>query len=151
MNQIIYFCATYLIFIAALYAMYRVLTKHEEKHRLRHIIIVAASAPLAWAASHFLKGIIAHPRPDLTLALLQPKDLYSFPSGHASFMFALAFAVQIFDKRSAKILFVLAVVTGIARVLAGVHFWYDIVGGFILAWAVTCIVSYIAKRTIRKA
>lgn len=153
MNLIIIFCATYLIFIAAAYAFYHVITKKERKHHIRHIAIIFGSAVLAWVVAHFMKNAIAHPRPEVLNTLIAPdqNDMFSFPSGHATFMFALAFAMYSFDKHAGKILFVLALLVGIARVLAGVHFWYDILGGFIVAWAVAAAVSYVLKRVIRKS
>ena len=48
-----------------------------------------------------------------------------------------------FDKKAFTFLVVLAVLTGIARVLSGVHYWYDIVAGAVLAWVVARVVIYI--------
>ena len=151
MNIIIIFCAEALIFIAVAYAMLHVYFKHEKRHHIRHIAMVLGAAVLSWAASHFLKNIIAHPRPDLTFALIDPNDPYSFPSGHASFMFALAFTMYAIDRRAAWILLVLATITGISRVLVGVHYWYDIVGGAVLGLIVAVVVTALGKRFIKSA
>ncbi len=145
MNQIIIFCASDLIFISTFYAFVYILWKHERKHHIRHIALIFGSAVLAWVVTHFLKEIIAHPRPE-GVALLIPGDVYSFPSGHATFMSALAFSMYGFDKKAGKIIFVLAIITGIARVLAGVHFWYDIAFGFVVGFLVSYIVFLLTKR-----
>ena len=146
MEQIIIFCATYLIFISAVYAFLHILFKHEKKHHIRHIIIIFGTAVLAWVVTHFLKDVIAHPRPDLSNALIVPDSFYSFPSGHATFMFALAMSMYGVDKKAGKYIFIMALIAGIARVLAGVHFWYDIVGGFIVGAVISYIFVMIAKR-----
>lgn len=148
MNSIIYFCAEYLIFIACAYAFLHVILKHERRHHVRHIAIIFGSAVLAWIASHFLKNIIAHPRPDLTLALLQPdaNDPYSFPSGHATFLFALAWSMYSFDKKAGSIIFASAVIVGVARVLAGVHYWYDILAGFLVGGIVSYVVLFLTRK-----
>lgn len=146
MNTIIIFCASYLIYISALFAVLRVFWKHGKNHYVRNLIVIFGSAVFAWVIAHFLKGIIALGRPDSAYPLVKPDDVYSFPSGHATFMFALAFAMYGFDKRAGKIIAVLAIATGIARVLAGVHFWYDIVGGCLLGCVVAYICILIAKR-----
>lgn len=151
MNLLIIFCAQALIFIAVVYAVLHVYFKHEKRHHIRHIAMVLGAAVLSWVMAHFLKDIVAHPRPDLAMALINPGDPYSFPSGHASFMFALAFAMHVFDKKAARILFILAVLTGIARVLVGVHFWYDIVGGVALGLIVSIVVVTLGKRFIKRA
>lgn len=150
MNEVIYLLASVPIFISSIYALYHVITKHERKHHVQHIVTIALSAAIAWLISVVLKEQIGHPRPDLTKALFHPNDPYSFPSGHATFMFGLAFAMYSFDKRAGKILFILALITGIARVLAGVHYWYDILGGLILGAGVASIIVAIAKQSLKR-
>lgn len=56
----------------------------------------------------------------------------SFPSGHAAFYFAIAFAVYFFDRRLGQLALFLAVVLSLARVYLGVHYPSDILGGAIL-------------------
>ncbi len=146
MNQVIIFCAVNLIFIASLYAFINVFFKRDRKHQLQELVIVFGSAFLAWFLAYVLKGIIAHPRPDAMNALITPTSTYSFPSGHASFMFALAYAMYLFDKPAGRILFVLAIATGVARVLVGVHYWYDILGGLVFGIFVAQIISLLIKR-----
>jgi undecaprenyl-diphosphatase len=151
MNTLIIFCAAYLIFIAAAYATLHIYFKHEHKHHMRHIVMVIGTAVLAWVIAHFAKDWIGHLRPTGVPTLIAPDDTYSFPSGHASFMFALAFTMHYLDRKAARILFALAIVTGIARVLAGVHFWYDIVGGAVFGLVISWIVVTLCKRFITRA
>lgn len=151
MNTVILFCAVVLIYVAIGFAIARVVRKHEKKHHVRHVVMLIGTAFGAWFAADFFKKLIVYPRPDLTDALFLPLNInsYGMPSGHAAFMFALAATMYAFDKRAGHALLVLAVITGIARVLAGVHFWYDIVGGALLGYAVSAIVVYACKRLIR--
>jgi membrane-associated phospholipid phosphatase len=151
MNVVILFCAVVLIYVAVIFAAYQVFCRHEKKHHVRHIVQLLGTSLGAWYAAHFFKNWITFPRPDLTIALFQPLDQYSYglPSGHAAFMFALAAAMYSFDKKAGWVLYVLAILTGVARVLAGVHFWYDIVGGAVLGYAVSAIVVTLCKRLIK--
>ncbi|MDB5260514.1 MAG: phosphoesterase PA-phosphatase related protein [Candidatus Nomurabacteria bacterium] len=148
MNTIIFFCAVYLIYISAAYAFLHVIFKSERRHYIRHICIIFGTAVLAYIFSHFLKDLIAHPRPVGITTLLEPRDPYSFPSGHTTFSAALGFAMYSFDKRAGKILLILALIIGVSRVLAGVHFWYDIVGGFVLG-AVVAYICFLLTKKIR--
>lgn len=151
MNILILFCAVVLIFVAAIFAAHRVLTRHEKKHHVRYIIMLSLIPFVSWHVATLIKNVLMFPRPDLTNALFLPQDInsYGFPSGHAAFMFALAATMYSFDKKAGMVLFVLAVLTGIGRALAGVHYWYDIVGGAILGFIIASFVVRVCKRLIR--
>ncbi len=153
MNWIIIFCAKDLIYVASLYAFYHVLKRHERKHHVRHVLTLFFSAGASYIFAGYLKNLFHLPRPDLSKALFQLQDTssYGLPSGHAAYMFALAAAMYSFDKKAGYVLYVVAIIVGTARVLAGVHFWYDIVGGAVLGYAIGWVVSSVAKRLIRHA
>lgn len=149
MNELIIICAKYLIFVSILYTLFFVIKTYGREKSVRYIVVIFGGAVTAWVVAHFLKGIVAHERPDAVYALLVPDDRYSFPSGHATFMFALASVVHFFNSRQAKVLFVLAFITGIARVLAGVHYWYDIVGGAVLGSLVASFIYMSSKKLLK--
>lgn len=56
----------------------------------------------------------------------------SFPSGHASFFFALAAAVYLFNRRAGYWFFAAAFIISIARVFVGVHYPGDILAGALI-------------------
>lgn len=104
---------------------------------------------VAWIAAHVLKDLIHTSRPfiaDTTLVPLFQETGYSFPSGHATFFFALAMSVYLYHKRAGTVLFVCAALISIARVLAGVHYPIDILGGAVLGILVVYAVHKVAKR-----
>lgn len=57
----------------------------------------------------------------------------SFPSGHASIMFALAFTLFFASRRWGIVYLILALLSSVARIIVGVHFPLDIVGGMLIA------------------
>ena len=65
---------------------------------------------------------------------------WSFPSAHAAWFFALALVVFFANRKWGWWFIALAVLMGLARIYAGVHWPMDIVGGAIVgllsAWAV---------------
>lgn len=71
----------------------------------------------------------------------------SFPSGHAAFFFALAFAVWHFRPSAGKWFFLAATVISLARMFSGLHWFSDILGGFILAWIAYLIGKFILPGT----
>lgn len=136
-DALIVFCADYLayilvaVFLAAL--LFRNISRVEK-------ITLFASAALAAIVS---RGIIVetirffyqYPRPFVTLSdvhQLLPESGYSFPSGHAAFFFALSAVVYRHDKKLGATFFILSLIMGIARVMAGVHYPLDIVGGLVV-------------------
>lgn len=65
----------------------------------------------------------------------------SFPSGHATVMFALGFSLLFTNTRWGLVYLALAIVSSFARVIVGVHFPFDIVGGMLVA----ALSAFIAK------
>jgi len=55
----------------------------------------------------------------------------SFPSSHATVFFAISFSLLVYNTNLALIFLALSLIIGIARVFCGVHYFRDIVGGFV--------------------
>ncbi len=62
-----------------------------------------------------------------------PQANASFPSGHAAFMFAIAFAGYVYNKKIGTVLIIVALILSLARVYIGVHYPSDILGGILVA------------------
>jgi len=76
----------------------------------------------------------SHERPfdALGITALIKESGNSFPSGHASFLFALATIIFYSNRKWGGWFFALATVNGLARIFAGVHWPLDILGGAIV-------------------
>lgn len=82
--------------------------------------------------------------------LIFHKTSGSFPSGHATFFFALAMAVYLFlNKKWGWLFFAGATIISIARVIAGVHWPYDILGGAVVGIFSAIIVNYLTRRRLQ--
>lgn len=102
---------------------------------------------------------IERPRPfvafgfDPLVAVSEAERLASFPSGHAALLFAIAFVLLFSNRRAGWWFFGLSLLNGIARVIAGVHYPSDIVGGIIVAlisaFAIHVLVRNYAPKEIR--
>ena len=112
----------------------------------REIVLVFFSGVFAWCVAYALKKIIQSPRPfnflPKVIALLSEKD-FSFPSGHATFYMALAVAIFLNHKKAGYIFIFCALLIGIARIAAGVHFPIDILGGYILGAGIAYLVKFL--------
>jgi undecaprenyl-diphosphatase len=74
----------------------------------------------------------------------------AFPSTHTALAFALAFSVWVFDRKWGTLFIVLALVQGLARIVSGVHFLTDIIGGIIVAGVLVWISVKLVQRIGKK-
>lgn len=118
----------------------------------KEIVLVFFSGISAWCLSYVLKFLIQVPRPTAVftqISSLLSANGYAFPSGHATFYMALAFALFFSHKKIGCIFIFFALLIGIARIVAGVHFPADILGGFILGTLTAYFVRYLYKKISR--
>ena len=108
------------------------------------------SGAFAWVLAYIIKFLLHIPRPFDVFAQVQSLILengYSFPSGHVTFYMALAVSIFLSHKRAGYIFIFLALIIGIARIIAGVHFPLDILGGFALGSVIAYFVKSIYPHT----
>ena len=132
-----------LIFIAVL--LYYWFFKKTDDISREKLLLVLWTAILGLFINFLIGHFYFHPRPfmlHLGNLLIPHKSDSSFPSDHATFMFAISFAIFFFNeyKTAGIILFCLAVIGGLARVFVGVHFPFDITGSFIVSIISTVII-----------
>ncbi len=114
----------------------------------KEILLVFLSAFSAYFISEILKFLFHTSRPFLVLHDVSPlfnQGGYAFPSGHASFFSALAFSIFFLHKKAGYVFMFFALLIGLARIIAGVHFPIDILGGFILGAITSYLVAYFRK------
>ncbi|UAK26369.1 phosphatase PAP2 family protein [Sphingomonas nostoxanthinifaciens] len=101
----------------------------------------ALMLPVAWAigavAVELVKHLVARPRPPAAFHLIAVNQ-WSFPSGHATGAMALYPLIGlVFDgRRGATLGVVLALLIGLTRIVLGVHWASDVIGGWLLGGTV---------------
>jgi len=152
------FCAEYLIiFIPLFILLFYFLFKKERRPKIiQGIINLIIIVFVSWTINYFLKKLIHRPRPfvnhqNIYLLLINEAPLQSFPSGHATIAFALAFATYLFSKKAGIFFFFLALLVGWGRIFAGVHYPSDIFCGFLIALLVTIIFNLFIKKLLWKS
>lgn len=126
--------------------LYYLFTHKDRKRGVRDVVVVLSAAVLAWLASVTIKYIIASPRPFLALPdvnqLIEFGGNDSFPSGHATFFSALATALYFYHKRLGVLYALGALIIGVSRVVAGIHWPVDILAGYVLGGFIGIAVYY---------
>src|SRR3989344_1596555 len=121
------------------------------KHFRRVVFVSLGSAIVArFAFVALFRYFIYSPRPFLVLEhvniLMNHQFESSFPSGHASFYFALATGVYLCNKKAGRIFLALAGLMGFARIFVSVHWPLDILAGAILGWATALMINKLLTR-----
>jgi undecaprenyl-diphosphatase len=114
---------------------------------------LGAAAVLANAASHalvqILKRTVARPRPcdanGRPLALVDPPDVHSFPSGHAAAATAVATTIAIAHPLLAPGALVLAALVSYSRVALRVHHVSDVLAGAALGLGGAIAADYLLR------
>lgn len=64
----------------------------------------------------------------------------SFPSGHTTVMFALAFSLLFVNRKWGSVYLIIAAVSAFSRVIVGVHFPLDIAGGILVGFIAAILI-----------
>lgn len=148
---IIFFAKWYgLIILAALF-IYLYEHRDNPQKGVRDLFVVGSTAVFAYIAAYVFKDTFHTLRPFDALPSVKSLITESgpaFPSGHATFFMALASSLWFYHKRLAVFFGISAVIVGVARVMAGVHWPADILGGLFLGYVVgTTLYRLIAVMT----
>jgi len=118
----------------------------------RGVLRILVASAIAMAIERGLGSFLTVPRPFVAkgfepLVSVPLGEFYtSFPSGHATLMAALGASAFLTEKRVGTITLICAVLVGVGRVLAGVHYPIDILGGFAIGGAAAGLVAYFSAR-----
>jgi len=140
-----FICITLFIYAFFIYRTYRLKPKIE---MVPYFVAILSASVARFGVGSLIRFFYHHPRPFITLSLahLINDNTYSFPSGHTIFMFGLATATYFFNKKLAYFLYASGLVIGLARIVGGIHYPSDILGGIMLGILIGFIVYKLWKR-----
>ena len=156
-DSIVIFCAEYLPYILiAGFLLILIFSKKTLREKIKFFIFAAISIFLSRVViTEIIRYFYFHPRPFVNNAVHQlifHETTGSFPSGHTAFFFALATAVtlgHLVSKRTLSvpiIFFAGAVLIGVARVIAGIHWPFDILSGAVIGIISSVLVAKFFKK-----
>lgn len=124
--------------------------KHKEENT-RNILIIFLSGLLAWFIAKIIKYFYFSPRPfeilDSVNILFEHGEGDSLPSGHAVFYSAIATSFYFYHKYLALIYIIGALLIGMSRIVAGIHWPIDILAGYALGGITGYFVYKLFKKT----
>lgn len=142
MDTLIIFTAKYLYLVIILIGVVTFFRLSKEK-RFELFVFAATTLPLMFALLILASSLYNNPRPfvvgDFTPLIPHAPD-NGFPSDHTILSTAIAALIFPYARKTSIILFILALLVGAGRVLAGVHHTLDIVGSMVIAMVVAYIV-----------
>lgn len=154
-DKLIVFFAVYFIYVVIALAFLFLIFYHkilpsqnpfkEFINKWREFILLCFSGGFAWFFTKFIAKFFFHTfRPFVIFPQVHSlfaETGYAFPSGHTTTAAAIAFAIFFTNKKAGYVFIFFALLIGMTRIAAGVHFPIDILGGFILG----AMVAYFVK------
>ena len=148
------FCASYLAYVLIALLLALVFFSAYSRYRKLEILVAAATASIIarLGITELIRVFYHRLRPFLVLPTHQliTDSAWSFPSGHATFFFALATALYLYNKKWGTGFFVGAILITLARVIAGVHYPSDILGGALIGILVGYGTVYFLRKITQK-
>lgn len=149
------FCAEYLGYILLFYLCILLAMNFKRHWRMVTEAVIAALA-VRFILVELISRIRFRFRPFAItdVNLLIPFNAYqtSFPSGHASFFFALSTIVYAYHKKIGLAFYVASFLIAISRVFVGVHWPSDIIAGAVIGIVMGLILNRLFKKVnIKKA
>lgn len=147
LDSVIVFFASYLAYLLIVLFLALVLFSAYTRRMKWELLLVAGVSALVarFGIAELIRFFFHRPRPFTALPdvhQLFTDSAWSFPSGHATFFFALATALYLYNKKWGTWFLAAAALVTLGRVIAGVHYPSDIVGGALIGSAVAFSVVY---------
>ena len=153
LDGLIVFCASYLAYLVVVALIALVFFSHYSKLEKWTILVVAGTASIIarFGIADLIRVFYQRPRPFLVLPTHQliTDSAWSFPSGHATFFFALSTAVYLYNKKWGIWFFGATILITVSRVIAGIHYPSDILGGALIGIATAYVTVHVVRRMTR--
>ncbi len=146
LDKLAVFFAVYAGFVLLAFLGYLWFSKPSSRRMVVIALIAAGAARLG--ITNIIRFFYPHPRPFDVMQVRQliPESGSSFPSGHASFFFALSTVVFLYNRKLGWLFFTASALMGVARVYVGVHWPLDILSGIVVGIVTAALVNWICKK-----
>jgi len=145
----IFFASYFQYLLGAVFLLFLFFSGYKNREKIKIFAVTVSSIIVSRLFIVELIRFFYHrPRPFVLYSLNQliPETGYSFPSGHATVFFAASAAIFCYNKKLGVIFFVASVLMNVSRVIVGVHYLSDIIGGMILGSVVAFSIFRLAEK-----
>lgn len=153
-DSLIIFFADYLqFFLVAIFLLLLFFGKLQIKGQLRILLVTTISIIVArLGVTELIRLFYQRPRPfqEYQVHQLVSENEWSFPSWHSAFFFAMATAIFLYNKKWGIGFFIATIFMTVSRIIAGVHYPSDIIGGMIVGIASAYIIFRLSKTAWQK-
>ncbi len=145
------FFADYLGYILILILLFLIFSSNKIKDKLFNLSFISLVVLLSRGIlTETFRFFFFRTRPFVELNLVpiinQSATEASFPSGHMTFYFALAFSLYYLGYKKWSAIFIVSLLLmGLARIYVGVHWPLDIAGGIVIAFVSAFIVKFLLE------
>ena len=132
-DWLIVFLATYLAVLMSVAFLYLIIKQPGLKKKIYFINLFILTELLSRGIfTEIIRFFFPRQRPFVVLPItnLITDNSSSFPSGHSAYIMALALVVYAMNKKWGWTFIGLSILVGLGRIMAGVHWPTDILGGF---------------------
>lgn len=128
-----------LLFIWAIFISYR---------KMFNFSILFLSGFISWLVAGFIKNTLRIKRPFLTenISPLFKESGFSFPSEHTAVFMGITIAMFLINKWVGFLFLIITFLIGISRMIIGVHYPSDIIGGMFVGMVIGLIFNEIFKK-----
>ena len=149
---IIEFFASYFLWVMFLGVF--ILWVYDGKIKREQALHAFFAGSLAWILAWIIKSIFPTHRPfqlnGEEAFVIIPLTNGAFPSGHTATAFAIAVTIWKHDRKMGIIYILSAVIVGISRVLANVHYPVDVIAGAILGITTSLLLGRVHFKDLLK-
>ncbi|MGC9046861.1 MAG: phosphatase PAP2 family protein [Minisyncoccia bacterium] len=135
LNLMFIFFAKYLPVLMGLFLIYFILREKNLLFKIFKFLFFSLTSIISYGIfTQTIRFFYHHPRPFVVLNF-QPLIIdktFSFPSGHAVLFISLGLVLYFFNKKAGFWFLILSLLVGINRIIVGVHWPSDIIGGIII-------------------
>jgi undecaprenyl-diphosphatase len=144
------FFAKYLAYLLGIASLFFIFKQNDWRSRLGAFLNIALAVLLSRGIIvEVIRYFYERPRPFAALGFesLIGESGGSFPSGHASFFFAVSFAIFAINRSWGWWFLGLSLLNGLARIFVGVHYPADVAGGILVGLAGWAAVYFLLQKS----